>query len=44
LIYPTTKKYDEGVKPPVPAITVRKSARAQKTNAARPKSSPDVNP
>ena len=44
LIYPTTKKYDGEAKPPEPAITVRKSARAQKKNTARPKSSPDANP
>jgi len=44
LIYPTTKKYDEGTKPPEPPITVRKSARAQKKNTARPKPSPNANP
>jgi ABC-type transporter Mla subunit MlaD len=44
LIFPTTKKYDEGAKPSEPAITVRKSTRAQKTNAARPKPSPNANP
>jgi len=44
LIFPTTKKYDEGAKPPQPTTTVRKSSRVQKTNAARPKPSPDANP